>query len=79
MATKELEIWIVVDESGDWEAAGDSDTALENYDSNIGGPAPRRMFKLLLTVPLPTETVLKGEVVVRDQPVELKIGEASDV
>lgn len=59
---QELQVFVVVDAAGDYAAAGDEDGALEAYDDAIGGNAPRRLVRILLTVPLPEPITLKGEV-----------------
>lgn len=41
-----LEIWIVVDEGGDWVVAKDQDAACEAFEEEIGGTSPRRQVKV---------------------------------
>lgn len=57
----EVEIWVTVDESGDYGIGKEADTANEHYQDAIGGPLPRRMVKVLLQVELPKEVELTGE------------------
>lgn len=49
----EIEVWIIMDEDGDYAVGGDRDEAIENFDNNIGGSGPRRVVKrtMLMTPP----------------------------
>lgn len=62
MEMHELEIWIVVDEGGDYAVGKDQDAACEAFDQEIGGTTPRRQVKVTLKVPAPVAIELTGEV-----------------
>jgi hypothetical protein len=59
---KECEVWVMVDSDGDYACCICSDGAEEKYDSEIGGSKPRRMVKVVLSVPLPSVPTLIGAV-----------------
>ena len=67
-----IEVWVVVDEQGDYECAADFDAAAERFDENVGGNGGRRVVKLSVKVPLPTPIELPGEVEADPEPSELK-------
>jgi hypothetical protein len=58
--TTQVEVWVMVDQDGDYDVGTSEELARENYDGNIGGDAARRLVKLLLTVPLPEPLVVTG-------------------
>jgi hypothetical protein len=60
----EVEVWVIVDESGDTAIGTDSDAAIEAYEDSIGGNLPRRLMKVLLTVPVPKPIIVRGKVMV---------------
>jgi hypothetical protein len=62
MATTTIEVWVMVDQYGDYDVGTSEGLAREAYDGNIGGDAARRLVKLLLTVPLPEPLVVTGTV-----------------
>jgi hypothetical protein len=49
----EIEIYLVVDTSGDYEVGVNEDDATERFGENIAGDAIRHMIKMTITVPLP--------------------------
>ena len=51
--TAQVEIFIVVDEDGDFEVANDQELAFERYNDEINGDYATQCFKLNLTIPLP--------------------------
>ena len=68
MATtyKTVDVWVVVDEDGDYDCGVDAGLAAENYANNImtpDGTKGMRVVKLSVRVPLPTPIELTGEVV----------------
>lgn len=76
MATEfvELEIWVVVDENGDYAAGTNREEAEASFDNDIGcdqSTASRRI-KLTVKVPLPKPIEITGEVNVNEEPGELK-------
>lgn len=58
----EVEVWVVVDESGDYEVGKEQDQAQERYDDEIGSSGPRRYVRVVLSVPTPAPVTLKGTV-----------------
>lgn len=67
MATTEVEVWILVDESGDYVVRKDGEELDEAYAEDIGctNIALRRVC-VKLTVPLPTPVVVT--VTIPDEP-----------
>ena len=53
--TCEVEVFVVVDENGDYAVAKDADELGTAYDNDIGGDTglARRVLKLTVSVPLP--------------------------
>jgi len=73
MATtyKTIEVWVLVDENGEYECGADTETAAERYRDNVGEPdgtVTYRAVKLTVKVPLPTTIELSGEVTVEELP-----------
>lgn len=62
MATKRIEVWVCVDEGGDYACGNDRDGALDDYVDAIDGTGPTRLIRVLLDVPLPTPVTLTGAV-----------------
>lgn len=61
----EIEVWIVVDENGDYTVGADLDSAAERYGEDVGGDNGSlgiRHVKVTLKVPLPKPIELTGEV-----------------
>lgn len=60
----ELEIWVLVDENGNYVVTTDSGDLEEQYDNAVGegSGVDRRTIKLILYVPKLQVTVLTGEV-----------------
>jgi hypothetical protein len=48
----EIEIWIAMNETGDYEVGRDEDAAIERWDENCGGIA-RRLVQLRVTMSAP--------------------------
>lgn len=78
VAYKELVVWVVVDEDGDYDCAGDADDAAARYSENVCDPTgiPRglRRVKLTVKVPLPQTIELSGEVVADESAAGLTVG-----
>lgn len=64
----EIEVWVVVDESGDYRAGEDASTAAERFNDDIGndGTTPTRLVCVKLKVPAPKPIELSG--VVPEEP-----------
>lgn len=62
MEMHELEVWLVVDESGDYVVAKDQSEAAELFENEVGGSEPRRQVCVKLRVPAPKVVELVGEV-----------------
>ena len=59
--TAQVEVWVVVDENGDYAVGADDDGAYDAYDETVGGTRlARRAVKVTLTVPLPETVELTG-------------------
>lgn len=63
MTMQGIEVWILMDESGDIGVGTSADDAKERYINDIGDvPAVTRTVCLKLQVPLPVPCVLEGTV-----------------
>lgn len=74
--TTQIEVWVLIDESGDYVAWHDADTIHEQYDAEVGGDRDTlsmRRVKVTLTVPLPKPVELVGTVTAEPDAGELKI------
>lgn len=49
----EIEIYIVVDEDGDYELGKEQDEATERYDENISSLQAKHVIKMTVQVPAP--------------------------
>lgn len=69
-----VEIWVVVDENGDYDVGNDIDTASERFNDTVGfeKQTGTRQVKITLKVPLPTVLEVSGEVAVSEECGELK-------
>lgn len=70
-----IEVWVKIDEDGEYDVGRDRDEAQERYGENIsedfaGGV---RLVKITLRVPLPKPTELTGEVAADLPAGELKV------
>jgi hypothetical protein len=48
----EIEVWIAMNETGDYEVGSDEDSAIERWDENCGGIS-RRLVRLYVTISPP--------------------------
>lgn len=74
--TVQVEVWVVIDENGDYDIGPDAETATENYGNNVGDLTSVNGFrtvKVTLTVPLPVVTELTGTVPDFGTPGELAV------
>lgn len=69
-----IEMFLVVDADGDCGFGADQDSAIENYNDNIGGSGPQRIIKLNVAVRLPV--VIEADVTIPDEAGELVTVEA---
>jgi hypothetical protein len=60
--TAAVEVWVIVDENGDYAVGGNEDQCNESYDNDVNASGARRMVKVTLVVPLPIAMEVKGEV-----------------
>ena len=60
----QVEVWVVVDENGDYSAGASEEQASENYESEIGGgdTYSKRRIKIKLSVPKPRPLELSATV-----------------
>ena len=49
----EFEVWIIVDEDGNYSVGNDADQANELYDSDYNNSGARRVVKITVKMPLP--------------------------
>jgi hypothetical protein len=69
-----VEVWLVIDSSGDYDTGPDRDSAIDAFDNNIGGGGARRIIKLIkLTFPAEED---EAEVDVSDTAGETTTAEA---
>lgn len=71
---KTIEVWVCVDEDGDYTVGEDQSVALDRYTENINGDGGRRFIKLSLTVAPPARIQLSGTVPDTDGNVTLTVG-----
>lgn len=71
----EIEVWIVVDESGDYAIGKDEDEACERYTDDIGGGDnySKRRIKVSIQVPKPKVLELTGTVPAEAEAAELTV------
>lgn len=64
LKTIELEVWVLLDQCGDYGVGKDMETACTNYKEEVGSldDLHHRYIKVTLTVPLPGPVELKGTV-----------------
>lgn len=70
MATAECEVWILVDENGDYVAHHDAGSLSDLYDEQIGCDRDTtgiRFVKLTVKVPTPEVIELAGEVTAKEE------------
>lgn len=58
----EVEIWVIVNESGEWEVGTGEDEAVERFNANCSADENRRRVCLKLQVPVPETVTLTGAV-----------------
>ncbi len=60
----EIEIWVVVDENGDYAISKDRDDLHDAYESDINGNTDlaRRVIRVRLNMPLPKPLEISGTV-----------------
>jgi hypothetical protein len=76
METVQVEMWVLIDEGGDYVACEDGDTIHERYDEVVGGDRDTlsmRRVKVTLTVPLPKPVELVGTIPAEPDGGELKV------
>lgn len=61
---KNVEFLVLIDGDGNVETGTDYDEVMERWRENVGDSevGPRRLVKVVLTIPLPTAAEIKGEV-----------------
>ncbi len=69
----EIEVWVVIDEDGDYAVGKDRESAAESFESDIGfnNENGTRRVKLTVSVPLPEAIELTGTVATVEEPGEL--------
>lgn len=57
-----VEVWVLVDDQGEYAIGVDEEQAIERYDEDFQGSAScRRAVKVTLTIPTPKPIEVKGE------------------
>lgn len=71
---QEIEVWVVVDENGDYAVGKDRESAGEAFESDIGvdNDTSMRRVKITVKVPLPEVIELTGTVATVEEPGELQ-------
>ncbi len=71
----EIEVWVKVNENGEYEVGTSGDEAKDRFEENIGddGTQGMRFVKLTVKVPLPVTIEISGEVETAEEPGELKV------
>lgn len=73
MAMHDVEVWLMVDDDGDYVVAVDESTLGERWADEIGGFCGARVVKIALKVEVPTPTVVSATVPYTGQATEVKI------
>jgi hypothetical protein len=74
MATATVELWVVVDENGDYAIGATQDEAHERYSEDIGAACATRVLNVKLAVPHPKPVEITGTVPEEASPaVELAV------
>lgn len=74
--TIDVEVFVLVDEQGDYIASHDSAQLKEVYEQQVrelDGTMGTRIVRLVLTVPIPTEIVIKATVPCTEQPATVSV------
>ncbi len=66
-----IQVYVVVDEDGDYAVGTDEDEARENYEASYSAPS-RRLVCVELDVEKPTMVTVKGKLPMSGQGVVLK-------
>ncbi len=69
----EVEVWIVIDENGDYAVAATQEAAVERFADEVGGELATRQVKVTLKVPLPKPLEMTGEVPAEPEGAELRV------
>jgi len=72
--TKEIEIFLMINEDGDYEVATDNDLVLECFEENVGGTG--QVTKITLTVTLPKPREVSGVLPEGSENVNLTLTES---
>lgn len=74
--TKKINVFVLIDEAGDYVATHDEGLLEELYEDNISdcnNMMPRRYIRVELQVPLPTQVVVYGEIPPETPPENLTL------
>lgn len=71
----DIEVWVLVDEGGDYQVGATADDVAERYQSEVGADdaTAKRLVKVVLKVPLPKPVELVGEVPAEAEGGELRV------
>lgn len=60
---KTIDVWVLIDENGDYVISNEEDELADKYDNDIGlgAATARRVLHLLITADLPETLVLEAE------------------
>ncbi len=74
MAMHEIEVWVLVDQDGDYEVAKGADNAEERFKEEIGDClAGSRMVKVTLTVEVPEPLTISAVIPAREGKVTMQV------
>lgn len=72
---RDFEVWILVDETGDYAVGEDANTAAERYADNIGnGAGAMRSVKVTLRIPLPKPIEVTAEIPAESETCNVTVG-----
>lgn len=71
--TTQVEVWVKLNEAGDYDCGCDPAQAGERFEDSVGmdPESGYRLVKLVVVVPLPEPIVLTGEVTETEEPSSL--------
>lgn len=70
-----VEVWVLVDDGGDYEVGTSDEDVCERFGSNIGSSNPNRMVRLTVKVPKPKTVQVHVTVPDRDdEAAEVSVG-----
>jgi hypothetical protein len=69
-----IEVWVVVDQNGDFDCGADADNASERYGDSIGGDlAGSRVVKMTLQIEMPEPLTISATLPAREGKVSMTV------